>query len=59
MRSLYKILVGIYERRRLLGRPRCRREGNIRMDLKDVGLDSSGMDQWLPVVNRVMNQRFP
>jgi hypothetical protein len=37
MRNAYKILVGEPERKVPLGRPRCRREDNIRMDLREVG----------------------
>jgi len=33
-RGAYRILVG---RRRPLGRPRCRWEANIKMDLQDLG----------------------
>jgi hypothetical protein len=45
-RGAYRILVGRPEGRRPLGRPRRRREDNIKMDLQDVGwghgLDCSG-----------------
>jgi hypothetical protein len=37
MRNMYKILVGKPEGKRLLGRPRCRWEFNIRMDLREMG----------------------
>ena len=33
----YRILVGKSERKRPLGRPRLRWEGNIKMDLHEVG----------------------
>jgi hypothetical protein len=36
-RGAYRILVGIPEVRRPLGRPRCRWEDNIKMDLQEVG----------------------
>jgi hypothetical protein len=36
-RNAYRILVGKPERKRPLGRPRCRCEDNIRMDLKEKG----------------------
>jgi hypothetical protein len=36
-RGAYRILVGIPEGRRPLGRPRRRWEDNIKMDLQDVG----------------------
>jgi hypothetical protein len=38
-RSLYKVWVGRPEENRSLGRPRLRREDNIKMDLKDLGWD--------------------
>jgi hypothetical protein len=34
MRNTYKILVGKPEGKRPLGRPRCKREDNIKMDFK-------------------------
>jgi hypothetical protein len=37
-RKLYKVLVGKPEGRRLLGRPRRRREDGIRMYLTEIGL---------------------
>jgi hypothetical protein len=36
--KLYKVLVGKPEGKRPLGRPRRRREAEIRMDLRDIGL---------------------
>jgi hypothetical protein len=36
-RGTYRILVGRLEGRRPLGRPRCRWEDNIKMDLQEVG----------------------
>jgi len=36
-RSVYRVLVGRPEGKRPLGRPRRRWEGNIRMDLREVG----------------------
>jgi hypothetical protein len=42
-RGAHRILVGRPEGRRPLGRPRCRWEDNIRMDLQEVGW---GMD-WI------------
>jgi len=43
-RCVYRILVGKPEGRRPLGRPRRRWEGNIKMDLQEVGC--GGMD-WI------------
>jgi hypothetical protein len=37
-RKLYKVLVGKSEGKRPLGRPRCRWEDGIRMDLREIGL---------------------
>jgi hypothetical protein len=63
-RGAYRILVGRPEGRRPLGRPRHRREDNIKIDLQEVGWE--GMD-WIDmaqdrdrcraVVSVVMNLR--
>jgi hypothetical protein len=37
MRYAYNILVGEPEGKRPVGRPRCRWEDNIRMDLREIG----------------------
>jgi hypothetical protein len=42
VRGAYNILVGRPERRRPLGRPRCRWEDNIKMDLKETGFGDVG-----------------
>jgi hypothetical protein len=65
-RNAYSILVGNPEGKRPLGRPRRRREDNIKMDLKEIGwggmdwidLDQD-RDQWRTLVNTVMNLRVP
>jgi len=36
-RGVYRVLVGIPEGKRPLGRPRCRWEDNIKMNLQEVG----------------------
>jgi len=41
-RSVYRVLVGKLEEKRLLGRPRRRLEDNIKMELQQVGC--GGMD---------------
>jgi hypothetical protein len=41
-RNAYRILVGKSEGKRLLGRPRCRRVDNIKIDLREIGW--GGMD---------------
>jgi hypothetical protein len=38
-RGVYRVLVGRPEGKRLLGRPRRRWEDNIRMDLREIGID--------------------
>jgi hypothetical protein len=39
MESVCKILVANPEWKRLLGRPRCRWEDNIKMDLMEIGCE--------------------
>jgi hypothetical protein len=41
---VYKVLVRKPEGRRPLGRPRCRWEDGIRMDLREIGLGGCGLD---------------
>jgi hypothetical protein len=41
-RCVYRVLVGKSEGKRTLGRPRCRREDNIKMDLQEVGFGNMG-----------------
>ena len=43
-RNTYRVLVGKPERKRPLGRPRRRRENNIKMDLKEVGCN---LGEWI------------
>jgi hypothetical protein len=40
-RCVYRILVGGHEGKRPLGRPRRRREDNIKIDLRDIGMDEA------------------
>jgi hypothetical protein len=65
-RGAYRALVGKPEGRRPLGRPRRRWEGNIKMDLREVGCGGADRidlaqdkDRWRAVVYTVMNFRFP
>ena len=65
-RGVYRVLVGKPEEKRLLRRPRCRREYNIKMDLQEVGFgDMSWInlthdrDRWRLLVNVIMNIRVP
>ena len=59
---MYGVLVGKPEGNRTLGRPRCRWEDNINMDLQEVGYEGMGWidlaqdrDRWRALVNLVMN----
>jgi len=59
-------LVGIPEGKRPLGRPRCRWEDNIKMDLQDMGCGDMELndvvqhrDRWRAFVNALMNFRVP
>jgi hypothetical protein len=63
---LYRILVGKPEGKRPLGRPRCRWQENIKMDLQEVECGVMGWmdlaqdrDRWRELVNAVMNLRVP
>ena len=42
-RSAFKILTGKPTGKRLLGRPRHRWEDNIRMDLKEIGINAGNL----------------
>jgi hypothetical protein len=60
------LLVGKPKGKRPLGRRRCRRVDNIKMDLSEIGLnvvDWIGLAQdryrWRALVNVVMNPRVP
>ena len=61
-RNAYGILVEKPEGKRSLGRPRCRWEDNIKMNLKEVGCDpgdwialAEDRDQWRAYVRAVRN----
>jgi hypothetical protein len=61
-RHASRVLVGKFEGKRPLGKPRSRCEGNIEMNLQEVGWGSmdwidlvQDMDKWWAVVNGVMN----
>jgi hypothetical protein len=65
-RGVYKVLVGMPEGKRPLGRPRRRWENNIKMDLREIGIDGANWIQlvqyrvqWRICVNMVMNLRVP
>jgi hypothetical protein len=64
--NMYRLLVGILEGKRPLGRPRCRWIDNTEMDLLEMGL--GGLDwiglaldrySWRSLVNAVMNLWVP
>jgi hypothetical protein len=65
-RSAFRVLVGNREGRRLLGRPRRRRENNIQMNLREIGWGTWTRSIWLwigtvgrTLVNAVMNLQVP
>jgi hypothetical protein len=65
-RGMYRVSVGKLGGKRPLGRPRCRWEDNIKMDLQEVGcgsIDWIGLtqdrDRWQALVNAVMNCWVP
>jgi hypothetical protein len=65
-RGVYRVLVGWSERKRLLGRSRCRWDDNIKMDLREIGIDGANWIrlvqhrvQWRAFVNTVVNLRVP
>jgi hypothetical protein len=66
MKNAYKIFVGKSEMNSPVGRPRRRREVNIRMDLKKIGLKvvdwmilNQDRVQWQDLLSTVINLRFP
>ena len=65
-RGVYRVLLGKPEGKRPLGRPRCRWEDNVKMDLKEVGGGcgdwmelAQDRDRWWALVSTVMNLRVP
>ena len=65
-RGVHRVLVGKPEGKRPLGRPRCRWEDNIKMDLQEVGgvcgdwMElAQDRDSWWALVSTVMNLRVP
>jgi hypothetical protein len=65
-RDMYRVLVGKPEGKRLMGRPRCRWEDNVKMELQEVergGMDwiqlAQGRDMWREPVKVVINLRVP
>jgi transcription termination factor 2 len=65
-RGVYRVLGGRPEGKRQLGRPRRRWKDNIKMDLREIGIDGANWIQlaqdrvqWRACVNTVMNLRVP
>jgi hypothetical protein len=65
-RGSYMVLVRRPEGKRPLVRPRRRWEDNIKMELREIGIDwanwiqlAQDMVQWRACVNTVMNLRIP
>ncbi|KAJ4436834.1 hypothetical protein ANN_16966 [Periplaneta americana] len=65
-RNAYRVLVGRREGKRPSGKPRRRREDNIKMDLREMGYDSrdwinlaQDRDRWGGYVRAAMNLRVP
>ena len=63
-RSAFKMLTGKPTEKRPLGRPMCRWEDNIRMDLEEIRIDAgnwvdSAQDRnyWRALVNAALNFR--
>jgi hypothetical protein len=64
--EVFRVLVGRPEGKRPLGRPRRRWEDNIKMYLREIGIDGANWIQltpdriqWRAFVNTVMNLRVP
>jgi hypothetical protein len=65
-RDVYSVLVGNAKGKKPLGRPRRRWEDNIKMDLRDMGIEGANWIrlardwvQWQAYVNTIMNLRVP
>jgi hypothetical protein len=65
-RNAYRILMAKAEGKRPLRRPRRRWVANIKLDLREIGLDgvdridtAQDRDQWRALVNKVLNLRVP
>ena len=65
-RNAYRVLVRNPVGKRPLGRPRCRWEDNVKMDLREVGCDprdwitlAEDRDQWWAYVRAIMNLWVP
>ena len=63
---MYRVLVGKAEGKRPMGRPRCRWDDYIKMDLQEMGCGGmdwielvEDRDRWQALANVVMNLRVP
>jgi hypothetical protein len=63
-RGVHRVLVGRPDGKRPLGRPRHRWEDNIKLDVREIGIDgvnwirlAQDRVQWRAFVNTVMNLR--
>jgi hypothetical protein len=55
-RGVYRVLVGRPERKRPLGRPRLRWEDNIKLDLREIGIDGTN---WIRIAqDRIQSRTF-
>jgi hypothetical protein len=55
-RGVYGVLVGRPEGRRTLRRPRRKWEDNVKMDVRDIGIDGAN---WIKLACTVTNLRIP
>jgi hypothetical protein len=65
-RGVYRVSVGRSEGKRPVGRPRRRWKDNIKIDLREIGIDGENLTQlaqdrvqWRAFVNTVMSIRVP
>jgi hypothetical protein len=65
-RGVFRLLVGRPKGKRPLGRPRRRWEDNIKLDLREIGIDGANWIrlaqdriQWRAIANLVMSLRVP
>ena len=65
-RSAFKILTGEPTGKRSLGKPRRRRDDNVRMDFEEIGINAGNWvdlaqhrDFWSALVNAALNLRVP
>ena len=65
-RSAFKILTAKPTGKKLLGRPRRRRDDNIRIDLEEIGINAGNWvdsaqnrNYWRALVNAALNLRVP